>query len=228
MAINEIPNNVIDYKNLLSWREIKVNNYLKNGSMEYSWTSINWYWKVWNKVIFAHSSYWKTDNWRYKTDFQKIIELDSGEEIWVYVKINWEFKRFKYKVKNSYNTKPTDVKVLSPWIGKNLTLFTCTPIWWIAWRWVIEAKYIDDNKIELQNKIKFDLIDRKIKIKIHNVVNKIWNINEKNKKKTILKIFNSIISKEKQLSKMKETEKIKYLKTVLKYLKYKLALEYYK
>ena len=41
--------------------------------------------------------------------------------------------------------------MLDPGIGKNLTLFTCTPIGGIAGRWVVKAKYIDEEKISLED-----------------------------------------------------------------------------
>ena len=221
LAINDVPNNIVDYKELLSWREINVNKYLKTGSMEYPWTSINWYGEVGNKVIFAHSSYWKNDDGRYKADFQKIIELDIWEEIWIYEKIDWIYKRFKYKTIESYNTKANDVSVLESWIWKNITLFTCTPIGWIEWRWIVKAKYIDDNKIKLEEKINFNSVDRKIKIKISNFVNNLAKLEQDIKKEKILKIFNLIVSKEGSI-------KNKKIIDVLDYLKYKLSLEYYK
>jgi LPXTG-site transpeptidase (sortase) family protein len=80
-------------------------------------------------VIFGHSSYYKNDNGRYKTHFQKIIELEEGEEVWVYKKSeNGEYIKYRYKTTKSYEVKANDVSVLDPGIGKNLTLFTCTPI----------------------------------------------------------------------------------------------------
>ena len=221
MPVNDIPNTDIEYSSLISWREIKVNKYLKTWAMEYAWTSINGYWKVWNKVIFAHSSYFKSDIWRYKTDFQKIIELDSGEEIWIYEKINWEYKLFKYKTVQSYNTNPSNVSVLKPWIWKNLTLFTCTPIGWIEWRWIIEAKFINNEKFELENKISFNNINSKIKWKIDILVYKISKLEEKKKKEKILKIFKLIIIKKPKIKDIK-------ILNIFNYLKHKLALEYYK
>jgi len=223
IPINDIPVNTTDYKKIVSWREIELNTYLKTGVMEYPWTSIRWFWKVWNKVIFGHSSYWKKDNWRYKTDFWKIIELDPTEEIWIYEKNNGVYNLFKYKVELSYETTDNDITVLNPWIWKNLSLITCTPIWGISGRWIIKAKYIDKEKSELIKKISFNSLDRKLKIKITNLVKKIWN--DKNK---VLNIFNLIIKKEKQIWKLNETKKIKKIKIVLEYLKFKLAMEYYK
>ncbi len=39
-----------------------------------------------------------------------------------------EYIRYVYKTTASYNTEKTDVSVLKPRGGKDLTLFTCTPI----------------------------------------------------------------------------------------------------
>ena len=224
IPINNINENTSDYKKIISWKEIELNKYLKTGVMEYPWTSTKWFWEIWNKVIFWHSSYWKKDDWRYKTDFGKIIELDPNEEIWIYIKNNsWKYRLFRYKVEDSYNTTDDDIWVLNPWIWKNISLITCTPIWWIAGRWIIKAKFIDEEKIELEKRIWFNSIGIKLKIKINNIVKRVWK-----NKKTVLKIFNSIIKKEKEIYKLKETKKIKQIKVILEYLKYKLALEYYK
>lgn len=45
----------------------------------------------------------------------------------------------------SYNTNPKDVEVLLSGVGKNLTLFTCTPVGGIDGRWIIKAKYKEEN-----------------------------------------------------------------------------------
>ena len=49
--------------------------------------------------------------------------------------------------------KPSEVSILDPGIGKNLTLFTCTPIGGINGRWVVKAKYINEEKIALEEKL---------------------------------------------------------------------------
>lgn len=49
--------------------------------------------------------------------------------------------------------KPTDVAILNPGIGKNLTLFTCTPIGGINGRWVVQAKFIDEEKVVLEEQL---------------------------------------------------------------------------
>jgi sortase (surface protein transpeptidase) len=41
---------------------------------------------------------------------------------------NGTYKRFVYIVQKAENISPSQVDILNPGIGKNLTLFTCTPI----------------------------------------------------------------------------------------------------
>lgn len=138
-----------DYKNALQWRKFNHVEYMNKWALEYPWSSINDYGEVWNKVIFGHSSYWKDKEWRYKTLFQKIIELEEKEEIWVYVKNSLgNYDRYEYFVSDSYKTNPDDIGVMKPWYGRQLTLITCTPIGGTQWRWVVRAQMNDTFEIE--------------------------------------------------------------------------------
>ena len=99
-----------------------------------------------NSVIFAHSSYYTNDGGRYKTIFGKIIELDAGEEVWVYKKNSaGEYDRMRFVVEVSKEISPTDVEILLPRAGKNLSLFTCTPIGGITGRWYVSARLVEDS-----------------------------------------------------------------------------------
>lgn len=190
IPVNNIENWSSDFEQMINWREIEVNKYLQSWTVEYPGTSTNWFGEIWNKVIFGHSSYWKKDEWRYKTHFQKIIELDETEQVWVYEKqSNWEFKRFKYIVMKSYNTDDSDTSVLEPGRGKNLTLFTCTPIWGISGRWIIKAKYVDEAISELQDELAFNDVSFKYKLAITKLVRKIWNLENNEKKQEILSVI---------------------------------------
>lgn len=72
--------------------------------------------------------------------------------MWIYKKQDdGSYKRYRYAVTESYEIKPTDVKILDPGIGKNLTLFTCTPIGGISGRWLIQGKYIDEEKLQIES-----------------------------------------------------------------------------
>lgn len=179
VPINEVKEKTSDFDEMINGREIDVNKYLQNGGVEYPGTSKNWYGELGNKVIFAHSSYWKEDAGRYKTHFQKIIELDVNEEVWVYEKTSsGEYKRFVYIVSSSYNTDESDVDVLKPGIWKNLTLFTCTPIWGTAGRWIIQAKYVDEVISELEKDLSFSDISARNHLLINDFIAKIWNIED--------------------------------------------------
>ncbi len=216
VPVNNVEVTTPDFSKLVSGQEINVNKYLKTWVMSYPGTTNNEYGKPWNKVIFWHSSYWENDDWRYKTHFQKIIELDNSEEVWIYKKVDWEFKRFRYIVQKSYNTPANDVSVLKPWIWSNLTLFTCTPIWWIKWRWIIKAKYINENKKELMEYVYWTNIPVKYRIMINKFVNKI------NNKNNILRTY----SKLSKIWQRKENMKGN-MKEIIKYFKIKLAIKYF-
>ena len=223
VPINKVEKTTSDYNKLVSWQEIEVNKYLKDWVLSYPWTSKNNYGEIWNKVIFGHSSYWKNDDWRYKTHFQKIIELDENEEVWIYKKqFSWEYKRFKYLVTKSYDTHKTDIWILKPWVWKNLTLLTCTPIWWIEWRWIIKAKYIDDEKEKLINEIYGNYIDNKFKNWIDKFILSLSKISDYEKKKfIILKIYQ-------KTKPIEEKNKSSVIRDRFKYLNLRLAIELFK
>jgi hypothetical protein len=224
IPVNKVPENTKDFDRMVSGYEIHVNTYLKTWAMEYPRT-----WKLgkaWNKVIFWHSSYWKKDDGRYKTHFGKIIELDPGEEVWVYKKENWEYKRYVYKVEKSYNTPANDVWVLKPTKDSTLTLFTCTPIGWIKWRWIIRAKYIwnEAKKAEikkLENELYWRDISFKYRLAVNKFMRKINRISWDKKKEIIVKVINRIDNLLKQ-DKYKNNKKIS---RVLEYLRLKLIKE---
>jgi len=172
MPINEFAQDSQDFEKMINGREWNINPVLESWALEYPGTSTKWYWEIGNKVIFGHSSYFSSSEWRYKTHFQKIIELDAGEQIWVYEKqVDGIYKRFVYVTEESYNTPDTDTSVLNPWVWKNLTLFTCTPIWGIEWRWIIKAKYVDEVVSELEKEVYFQDVSSEYKIRIQNILN---------------------------------------------------------
>lgn len=221
VPVNNVDKTAPDFNKLVSGQEINVNKYLKDWVMSYPETSKNEYGKPWNKVVFGHSSYWKKDNGRYKTQFQKIIEMDEGEEVWVYKKINGKFERFRYKVEKSYNTPADDVSVLESWIWSNLTLFTCTPIGWITWRWIIKAKYIDEDKKTLQEYVYWTKVSVVYRAEVNKFVNKISLIKWNQRKVIILKIYS-------RLNDLDEANKDRKMKDIIQYIKIKLAIEYFK
>lgn len=137
------------YKEFLKWKDKKLNELMTRWAVNIplSWHNLK-FWRNWNKIIWWHSSYYKNDKlWKYKTHFQMIIWLEEWEEIWIYKHIEWTkwYQRYVYKVKKSYNHDSNNFSIIEDWTDK-LTLFTCTPIWWISWRWIVEAEYVSQNK----------------------------------------------------------------------------------
>ncbi len=120
-------------------------------------------------VIFGHSSDYKANPGRYKTIFWKIIELDLGEEIWIYAKnTDGAYERMRFVVDTSREISPSKTDVLLPKAGKNLTLLTCTPIGWISGRWHVNAKLVEANTSTFQ----YPNISLKHKFKINVAMNK--------------------------------------------------------
>ena len=147
VPINEFSEDSQEFDKMINGREVDINSALETGALEYPGTSINGYGQEGTKMVFAHSSYWKGEEGRYKTHFQKIIELSEWEQVWIYVKNpEWEYDQYKYEIEESYNTSEYDTSIFLPQDGKNLTLFTCTPIWGTDGRWIIKAKYIEESR----------------------------------------------------------------------------------
>ncbi len=213
MPVNTVANHSKDYNTLVSGQAPEVNKYLKTGALLYPGTSSKDFWEVGNKVIFGHSSYWKKDDGRYKTEFQKIMELDKDEEIWIYKKqSNWKYKRYRYKVRIVYPISPKNTYPLEPGVGKNLTLITCTPVWGVKGRWVVSAKYIDENKEDLRKYIYGEDLSFDYKVKIERFLKKLNTYSEEKRKKLILKLYKAILKFEAKGKADKMIEAINYLK----------------
>lgn len=183
IPINKVQNDSSDFSGLINFENVNINKYLQNWSLVFPTTKKVDYWETWNITIMWHSSYLKNDSWRYKTHFQLIIWLEKWKEIWVFKNTyNWEFKRYKYIITESYETVPEDISVLNHTNKKEITLFTCTPIWWVWWRWIIKSEYLEEFAISKRYK---DLLEK-------NIIAKINNMSDNNKK---LEIINSITLK---------------------------------
>lgn len=132
------------FKEYMDWKDKKLNDKMWNGALL---IPVFWekpFWKNWNKLIGGHSSYFKSRNWKYKTHFQKIIWLKGNDLIYVY-KYNEKAKiydLYKYKVNSSYNLNSNRIELVNDERKDIITLFTCTPIWWVSWRWIVEAERI--------------------------------------------------------------------------------------
>ncbi|MDD3646795.1 MAG: sortase [Candidatus Gracilibacteria bacterium] len=213
VPINRIPENTNDYTSMLQYKSIDINKYLQTGVLLYPKKSPSSYGEYGNNTIFGHSSYFKSDLGRYKTQFQLIIGLEVGKEVWVYKKNNLGlWKRYRYKVTKSYETTPNDVSILKTRYVKELTLFTCTPIGNITGRWVVKAEYIEEPNYTLSPKIK--LFGNKLVKTVSNIQNK------ELKNQAILKI-NSNINKL-----LKSNPSNTRLIEITDYFKNRLGVEY--
>lgn len=183
IPVNSFAEDSKDFDAMINGREGNINPALRSWALEYPGSSTKGYGEVGNKVIFGHSSYFANELGRYKTHFQKIIELDQWEEIWIYEKqANNQYKRYRYKTEKSYNTDDSDTSVLLPWVGKNLTLFTCTPIWGITGRWIIKAKFIEESEENNQTQIEyiwyFDTLPLQLKRVVTRLISTIETIDQ--------------------------------------------------
>ncbi|PID83989.1 hypothetical protein CSB09_03065 [Candidatus Gracilibacteria bacterium] len=145
MPLNTVPKNSQDYQKFIHGKYDKLNSYLEDGAFEIPGTSRSGYGKPGNKVISGHSSYFTQSKGRYKTHFQKIIEMEKGEQIWIFERQkDMKYKKYIYLVTESYNTPNDDISILKPSDKKLITLFTCTPIGGIESRWVIQGEFAQE------------------------------------------------------------------------------------
>lgn len=142
MPVQTVASGSKAYNNFTNGIAEDFASYLHNGAVQLPGVSLGSYGDAGNKVIAGHSSYRKSSKAKYKTHFQKIIGMESGEEIRIYKKTaKGTFIRYVYKVNASYNTDDQDVSVLKPTHADQLTLITCTPIGGVAGRWVVKATF---------------------------------------------------------------------------------------
>lgn len=109
-----------------------------------------------NTVIFGYSSYWKSNEGKYDTIFWLLPTLDVWEEVWVFTRKNnptGDYELRRHSIEKSYNTSANDTQILTQeWFDTpHLTLFTCTPIWGIAGRWIVQGKLIEEQTQTQQN-----------------------------------------------------------------------------
>ncbi len=146
-----------DFKDMTSWREIDINDYLPEWVMHYPGTWIPW--EVANPVIFGHSNFFKDREGKYKSIFADLMNLDaiSRDEMRVYVKVDWEYELRKFTIDESYETTPDDVWILKPKWWKELTVFACTE--WLKWRWILRWKLVENNELLVPYKMKYRMSD---------------------------------------------------------------------
>ncbi len=96
-----------------------------------------------NFFITGHSSYFPWAAGHYKSVFARLHELEEGDEYWVF----YGGDKFRYRIIDKREVKPSDVTVLDQPMNKRLSiLMTCTPIGTTLRRLIIEAQEIDTVK----------------------------------------------------------------------------------
>lgn len=138
--MNNIYEDNPDYIKIKNWKSFELNKHLQAWILRYPMTANPG--TIWNMVLFGHSSYFKSDRWRYKTIFTTIALLDQWDKIRIYER-KWStspYVKYEYRVFKWYETKATDLTVMQPTTDATLSLVGCTPIWTADKRYIIKAK----------------------------------------------------------------------------------------
>jgi len=131
------------YDDLFAGNEWPVLSLLEKWVVRQPHTLAPWEW-IGNMVIAWHTSYFNRNSGRYKTIFQFISLLQTGDKITVYHKTWGQIFSYNYYVTQAYITDPEDVSILYPTTEKKrLTLYGCYPFGTIQDRWVVIAEMRD-------------------------------------------------------------------------------------
>lgn len=128
------------YKDIVEWRNLDVNDFLKQWVHHYPGTSLPWF--EGNALIGWHSNFFKNQVTDFTSVFATLPMLDSGDEVWYYKRVNSQsWMRYVYTVTKSYETKPDDATVFDPLgTGSEMTFYTCVPIGTSDNRWIVKTK----------------------------------------------------------------------------------------
>lgn len=104
--------------------------YLENWALWYYWDSPSI--TKWNMVIAAHSSYYKSAPWHYKTIFQALPISNEWDIIQYFEKNSeWNYDLYEYTITSSFQTWKYNTGILEyPNDDKyHLTTYWCYPLW---------------------------------------------------------------------------------------------------
>lgn len=146
------PANLLKNSNLVSYRlsipSLKIKDALvdlgsmdlKNSLIQYPQTALPG--QLGNTVIFGHSVLPQFFNPKsYLTIFATLFRLKQGDEIF----IDFDKIKYKYKVEEMFEIKPTDFSVLEQrFDSRYLTLITCSPPGTYLRRLVVKAKLVEN------------------------------------------------------------------------------------
>ena len=97
--------------------------YLEEWALHYVWYAPDQW--IWNMVLAVHSSFAKTDPWRYKTAWQVAPLSNIGDKVFVYLAdTTGKYTLYIYTIKRSEEIPETAVDILKQDVTeKSLTLF---------------------------------------------------------------------------------------------------------
>lgn len=115
--------------------------YLQESALHYVWASPSD--RASNMVLAAHSSFEKTDAWKYKTAFQSVIYANVWDKVWYFEKNGESFDRYEYVIWESKEVQTTDTSIIKEVAWKTvLTTYTCYPIGTSDSRWFNRAELL--------------------------------------------------------------------------------------
>lgn len=86
------------------------------------------------------------------------LDPDITDEMWIYRKqASGSYELLKFSILKSYETAPTDVGILKPQGGKELTVFGCTN--GLEGRWILRGKLIENDEVLVPYLTKFKFLD---------------------------------------------------------------------
>lgn len=122
------------------WQRLEedIQQALKDGVVHYPGTARPG--QAGNFFVTGHSSYFPWAPGKYKSVFARLGELETGDEYWIF----YGGEKYRYRIHDKREVKPSDVTVLDQPMGKRLsTLMTCTPVGTTLRRLILEAEEID-------------------------------------------------------------------------------------
>lgn len=135
------------YKDIVEWRNLDVNEFLKQWVHHYPGTSLPWF--EGNALIWWHSNFFKNQKTDFTSIFATLPMLDSGDIVRYYKRVTPDsWMRYVYLVTQSYETKPDDATVfdsLGTW--SQVTFYTCVPIGTADKRWIVRTKLQESQQV---------------------------------------------------------------------------------
>jgi hypothetical protein len=211
-----VPRDTPDFDAMVAGKEIDINKYLVEGVMHYPNTGIPG--QVGNPVIFGHSNFFKKGEGKYKTIFADLMALDPDitDEMWIYLKQpSGDYELLKFSVLRSYETVPTDVGILKPQGGKELTVFGCTN--GLEGRWILRGKLIENDEVLVPYAVKFRFMD---------LIEQLEKKSPERRKEIIVAVLERIEQITSALPTQNASYHDKFKKYILNFFTVKLSLSY--